>query len=107
MLQIGSELEESARSVGANRWQVIRQVSLPLIWFGVLSSWVLVFIAFEREYATGVYLLGSGTEVIGSLLVNLADGGSINMVAALSAINILLVAVGMIISLRFGIKVHD
>jgi iron(III) transport system permease protein len=107
LIQVSSELEEAARSVGARPWQVIRDVSLPLVRFGILSSWVLIFIAFEREYATGVYLLNTGTEVVGAMLVSLADGGSINMVAALSVINITLVCIGMAIALRFGIKLHD
>ena len=107
LFQVGTELEEAARSVGAKPWQVISEVTLPLVWFGVLSSWVLIFIAFEREYATGVYLLNTGTEVVGALLVSLADGGSINMVATLSVVNIALVAVGMAFALRLGIKLHD
>ena len=46
---------------------------------------------FEREYSTGVYLLAPGTEVIGSMLVSLWSAGAIDMVAALSLINIVLV----------------
>ncbi len=107
LLQVGSELEEAARSVGATPFQVIRQISLPLIWFGILSSWILIFIAFEREYATGVYLLNTGTEVVGAMLVSLADGGSMSIVAALSVVNIALVGIGMAAALRFGIKMHD
>ncbi len=57
--------------------QVSRQVTLPLIRYGLLASWLLVFMIFEREYSTGVYLLAPGTEVIGSLLVSLwATGGA-------------------------------
>ena len=39
---------------------VSRDVTLPLIRYGMLASWLLVFMIFEREYSTGVYLLGSG-----------------------------------------------
>src|ERR1700736_535182 len=42
LLQIGPELEESARTVGASSAQVLRQVTLPLIRFGLLASWLLV-----------------------------------------------------------------
>jgi iron(III) transport system permease protein len=62
---------------------------------------------FEREYSTGVYLLGSGTEVIGSMLVSLWSAGAIDQVAALSLINILLVAAGLAVALRFGVRLHE
>lgn len=107
LLQVGPELEEAARSVGATQAQVSRHVTLPLIRYGLLASWLLVFMIFEREYSTGVYLLGPGTEVIGSLLVSLWGTGAADQVAALSLINVVLVAVGLVAALRFGVKLHD
>jgi iron(III) transport system permease protein len=107
LLQVGPELEEAARSVGASRGRVSRDVTLPLIRYGLLASWLLVFMIFEREYSTGVYLLGPGTEVIGSLLVSLWGTGGADMVAALSLINVVLVAIGLTVALRFGVKLHD
>jgi len=107
LLQVGPELEEAARSVGASRGRVSRDVTLPLIRYGLLASWLLVFMIFEREYSTGVYLLGPGTEVIGSLLVSLWGTGAAEAVAALSFINVVLVAIGLAVALRFGVKLHD
>ena len=107
LLQVGPELEEAASSTGATRGQITRDVTLPLIRFGLLASWLLVFMIFEREYSTAVYLLGPGTEVIGALLVSLWSTGGADMVAALSLINVVLVAVGLAVALRFGVKLHD
>ncbi len=107
LLQVGPELEEAARSAGATRGQVNRHVTLPLIRYGLLAAWLLVFLIFEREYSTGVYLLAPGTEVIGSLLVSLWGTGAADIVAALSLINVALVAVGLAVALRFGVKLHD
>ncbi len=107
LLQVGPELEEAARSAGATRGQVSRDVTLPLIRSGLLASWLLVFMIFEREYSTGVYLLGPGTEVIGSLLVSLWATGGADMVAALSLINVVLVGAGLAVALRFGVNLRD
>lgn len=107
LLQVGPELEEAGRSAGASRARVSRDVTVPLIRYGLLASWLLVFMIFEREYSTGVYLLGPGTEVIGSLLVSLWGTGAADMVAALSLINVALVAVGLTVALRFGVNLHD
>jgi iron(III) transport system permease protein len=107
LMQVSPELEEAARSVGASRGQVSRDITLPLIRPGLIGSWLLVFMIFEREYSTGVYLLAPGTEVIGAQLVSLWQGGAIDVVAALSLINIVLVGVGLAIALRYGVKLRD
>ncbi len=63
---------------------------------------------FEREYSTGVYLLGSrhrGDRLAAGVAV--ATGGAIDMVAALSLINVVLVGIGLAIALRFGVRLHD
>ncbi|HDR9872792.1 TPA: iron ABC transporter permease [Burkholderia cenocepacia] len=106
LLQVAPELEEAARSVGATNAQTRRYVTLPLVRYGLLASWLLIFMIFEREYSTGVYLLTSGTEVIGAVLVSLWASGAVDQVAALSVINLLLVGVGLGVALRFGVKLH-
>jgi iron(III) transport system permease protein len=107
LLQVGPELEEAARSAGARRGQVTRHVTVPLAKYGLIGSWLLMFLIFEREYSTGVYLLSPGTETIGSMLVSLWASGAIDIVAALSFINIVLVVIGLGVALRFGVKLHD
>ncbi|HET9652029.1 MAG TPA: iron ABC transporter permease [Usitatibacter sp.] len=107
LLQVSPELEEAARSAGARRGRVSRDITLPLIRYGLLGSWLLVFMIFEREYSTAVYLLAPGTEVIGAQLVSLWQGGAIDIVAALSLVNVILVGIGLGIALRFGVRLRD
>src|SRR6266536_1027629 len=107
LMQVSSELEEAGRTVGESRGRISRDITLPLIRHGLLGSWLLVFMIFEREYSTGVYLLAPGTEVIGAELVSLWQGGAIDVVAALSLINIVLVGIGLALALRFGVRLRD
>ncbi|HET8875411.1 MAG TPA: iron ABC transporter permease [Casimicrobiaceae bacterium] len=107
LLQVSTELEEAARTIGAPRGRISREITLPLIRHGLLGSWLLVFMIFEREYSTGVYLLAPGSEVIGAELVSLWQGGAIDVVAALSLINIVLVFIGLAFALRFGVRLRD
>ncbi|HTI45081.1 MAG TPA: iron ABC transporter permease [Casimicrobiaceae bacterium] len=107
LMQVSTELEEAARTVGASRGRISREITLPLIRHGLLGSWLLVFMIFEREYSTGVYLLAPGTEVIGAELVSLWQGGGLDVVAALSLINIVLVGIGLALALRFGVRLRD
>jgi iron(III) transport system permease protein len=106
LLQVSPDLEEAALTIGASRGQVTREVTLPLIRFGLIGSWLLVFMIFVREYSTGVYLLGPGTEVVGSLIVSLWATGAIDIVAALSVVNVVLVAAGLGVALRLGVRLH-
>jgi iron(III) transport system permease protein len=107
LLQVGPDLEEVARTMGASRGRVSRDVTLPLVRYGLLGSWLLVFMIFEREYSTGVYLLAPGTELIGPQLVSLWAGGAIDTVAALSLINVVLVGVGLGVALRVGVSLRE
>jgi iron(III) transport system permease protein len=105
LAQISPELEEAARITGATPARALRDVTLPLIRFGLISSWLLCFMIFVREYSTGVYLQGPGTEVLGPLIVSLFGGGSLELVAALSLVNVALVAVGLALALRLGVRI--
>jgi iron(III) transport system permease protein len=106
LLQVGPELEEAARTMGANEMRVRRDVTVPLIKYGMMASWLLVFLIFVREYSTGIYLLGPGTEVIGSLLVSLWGTGAVDLVSALSVVNVAMIAVGLLIAVRLGVRLH-
>lgn len=57
LLSVGEDYESVARSLGANRWQAFRQVTLPLVMPGVVSASVIVFAftfgAFEIPYLLG------------------------------------------------------
>jgi iron(III) transport system permease protein len=104
LAQIAPELEQAARVTGASPGRAFGQVTLPLIRFGLLSSWLLCFMIFTREYSTGVYLQGPGTEVLGPLIVSLFGGGSLELVAALSVVNVAMVAIGLALALRIGVR---
>jgi iron(III) transport system permease protein len=106
LLQVGPELEEAARTVGATDMQVKRDVTLPLIRTGMIASWLLIFLIFVREYSTGIYLLGPGTEVIGSLLVSLWGTGAVDLVSALSVVNVVMIGAGLAVAIRLGVRLH-
>jgi iron(III) transport system permease protein len=106
LLQVKPELEEAARITGARQPLVYRDVTLPLIRFGLIGSWLLIFMMFVREYSTGVYLLGPGTEVIGSLIVSLWGTGALDLISALSVIEVGLVGLILFIALRLGVRLH-
>lgn len=107
LIQIAPELEEAARTTGATIGRTWLDVVIPIVRPGLAGAWALIMIIFLREYATGVYLMSNGTEVIGSLMVSLLQTGAMNTIAALSLISIVLTAAGLALALRLGARIHD
>ncbi len=56
MLKIDPTLEEAAMNLGANRWQVFRQVILPLSMPGLLSASLISFALAMNAFVTPIYL---------------------------------------------------
>jgi iron(III) transport system permease protein len=106
LLKVAPELEDVARTVGANRTHVKLDVALPLIRSAVLASWLIIFLIFVREYSTGVYLLGPGTQVIGSLLVSLWGRGATDLVAVLAVVNVVMIGAGLFVAGGLGARLH-
>lgn len=107
LIQVAPELEESARTTGATIGRTWRDVVIPIIRPGLAGAWALIMIIFLREYATGVYLMSAGTEVIGSLMVSMLATGAMNTIAALALISIVLTGAGLALAIRLGARIHD
>ena len=107
LIQVSPELEESARTTGATIGQAWRDVVIPLVRPGLVGAWALIMIVFLRDYATGVYLMSAGTEVIGSLMVSLLQTGAMDTIAALAFISVVLTGAGLALALRLGARMHD
>src|SRR5258706_15470628 len=58
LMQGSPELEEARRAGGATRGQIPRSITLPLTRPGLMGSWPLGFMVFEREYPTPRLPLG-------------------------------------------------
>jgi iron(III) transport system permease protein len=106
LARVAPELEESARVMGASEGRVRRDVTLPLIRRGLFMSWLVILVVFVREYATGIYLVGPGTELAGPLLLSMWDAGKVELVAALSVVNVALIALALAGAVRVGARFH-
>ncbi len=53
--------EEAARDLGANRWQVIREVTLPALWPGIFSGALFAFLLSWSNLPLSVYTSGPDT----------------------------------------------
>ena len=97
LLQLGPELEESARICGSSWFKTFRKILVPLLKPGFMAGWVLLFILFMRELSTAIVLWYSGNEVISVQLYQLVRDGEFPAVAALSIIQALIILGGIIL----------
>jgi iron(III) transport system permease protein len=93
LLQVNPKLEESARSLGRNAWESLREVTLPLVRPGILSGAVLVFLTAIKELPATMLLAPIGFSTLASQIwqatenVDFAD-------AAAGSLAMLLVSMG-------------
>jgi len=103
LLQLGPELEESARICGSSWFATFRKILIPLLKPGFMAGWILLFILFMRELSTAIVLWYSGNEVISVQLFQLVRDGNFPSVAALSIVQALII-MGGILFFRWIVK---
>jgi iron(III) transport system permease protein len=90
LLVVHRSFEEAAESVGAAKMTTFKDVTLPLIWKGVLVGSLYSFILALQEASATLLLVVPGHEMMTVGIFNFYIGGSVNEAAALGLILILL-----------------
>jgi ABC-type Fe3+ transport system permease subunit len=87
---VHKSFEEAAESVGARKITTFKDVTLPLIWKGVLVGSLYSFILALQEASATLLLVVPGHEMMPVGIFNFYIGGSVNEAAALGLILIVL-----------------
>ena len=71
LAEVERELEEAAATLGANRWQTVSRVVLPVLWPAVLAGFGLAFARGVGEYGSVIFIAGNlpGLTEIAPLLI--------------------------------------
>lgn len=107
LLQIGRELDQSARSCGASWWTTSRTIVLPLLKPAIFGAYVLLFLSFLKEYSSAVFLFSPGSEIIGTTMLSFWANGDTGPVAALSVIQLVITALFVFVAQRLLRSHHD
>ncbi len=98
-------LETAARVSGAPPLRAFLNVTLPLIFSGVKSSWMICLLIAFREIPIGLMLHTTGTETVGVLLFNMrSNSGDLESTSAIAVIVILLSVFGSTLAGRWRKK---
>lgn len=92
-----ARIENAAVSLGASGWTVFRRVVLPLMLPGVVSGWVLAFIASFDELTMTIFIASPSTTTLPVRMFSYIQDNIDPLVAAVSALLIALTLAAMLV----------
>lgn len=87
---IRNSIPEAARSLGANRWELLRRIYLPMLRPGLLTALVLVFVDVMKEMPATLLLRPFGWDTLAVRIFELTSEGEWHR-AALPALTLVLI----------------
>src|SRR5262245_46450248 len=102
LLLVHRSLEEAASSVGATEFQSFRDVTLPMIWKGILVGSLFSFMTSLQEASAVLFLALGGWESITNGIFAFYIAGSANEAAALGVILVAVATVSVVVINRIA-----
>jgi iron(III) transport system permease protein len=97
LLLVHRSMEEAAQSVGATGLRTIRDISLPLIWKGIVVGSLFSFMTSLQEASAVLFLALGGWEMITNGIFTFYIAGSSSEAAALGAILIAVATLSVLV----------
>jgi len=97
LLLVHRSMEEAAQSVGATGLRTIRDISLPLIWKGIVVGSLFSFMTSLQEASAVLFLALGGWEMMTNGIFTFYIAGSSSEAAALGAILIAVAALSVLV----------
>lgn len=91
-------VEEAAMDLGSRPWQVLKDITLPIIAPAIMSGWLLAFTISLDDVVISNFTSGPGTTTLPILIWSKVKLGVTPDINALAAIIILVVALGVTIA---------
>ncbi|PXW50908.1 putative spermidine/putrescine transport system permease protein [Chelatococcus asaccharovorans] len=89
--------EQAAYSLGASRWTVFRRITFPMILPGITGGWLLAFITSFDELTMSIFVTSPSTVTLPVRMYMYASETLDPMMAAVSALMILITGLAMIL----------
>lgn len=80
------EMEEAALNLGANRWRVLRTVTLPYLRPALIAAGVVAFLISFENFNTTLFLVGSEAPLTITMYDRMAKVGSTPVLNAVSVV---------------------
>lgn len=99
-LQVDPSMEEAGRLFGASRLTRWRRIIMPLIWPGMMSGALLVFLTAFTELTVSSLLWSSGAETIGLVIFNFEQAGYTTYSTAFSTWVVCMIGIGLVVGIQ-------
>jgi putrescine transport system permease protein len=95
MIQADRAIEEAAMDLGSRPWQVMRDVTLPVIAPAIMSGWLLAFTISLDDVVITSFTTGPGSTTLPLLIWSKVKLGVTPDVNALATLTVLVVGIGV------------
>jgi putrescine transport system permease protein len=95
MVQADVSIEEAAIDLGSRPWQVLRDVTLPVISPAILSGWLLAFTISLDDVVISNFVTGPGNTTLPILIWSKVKLGVTPDINALATITVVIVGIGV------------
>ncbi|KAB2886192.1 MAG: iron ABC transporter permease [Pseudorhodoplanes sp.] len=102
LLLVHKSMEEAAENVGATKLQVFRDITVPLVWKGILVGALFSFLTSIQEASATIFLTLGGWEMMPFGIFTFYIAGSQSQAAALGVILIAMCAISLYIVNRIA-----
>ncbi len=93
-------LEEAARDMGASYWQILREITLPLLWPGVVSAGLFAFLLSWGNFPLSLFTTGADLTLPEWLYAKMVSGYS-PLVPSVGSLTVLMSVLLILIGLTF------
>jgi iron(III) transport system permease protein len=95
LLLVHKSMEEAAENVGATKLRTFRDITVPLVWKGILVGALFSFITSIQEASSTIFLTMGGQEMMPFGIFSFYIAGSQSQAAALGVILIVMCAISL------------
>jgi putative spermidine/putrescine transport system permease protein len=93
-------IEEAASSLGAAGWTVIRKVTLPLVWPGLVAAALFAFVVSFGNLEISLFLVAPGETTLPIAILQYLEWKLDPTIAAVSTLQIILIGAGLVVTDR-------
>ncbi len=98
LMQLDQDLENSARVCGANTFQILWLIMLPLLKSILISSWIFIFLAVIRELNSTILLYSPKSIVLSVVVWNYMYEGNYNQASVVALIQTAIICIVLLIA---------
>lgn len=98
MLQSDRSIEEAAMDLGSRPWEVLRDITIPVIFPAVMSGWLLAFTISLDDVVITSFTTGPGSTTLPLLIWSKVKLGVTPDINALATLMVSVVAAGVVIA---------